>query len=90
MRETLWLVVVERARQRWYSEGVTLTELAEILQGLGAYNAINLDGGGSSTMVIGTGNGVRKRSMLLSIPVSPCVNALSPTTSGFASSVEKQ
>ena len=29
-----------------------LKEAAEILKGLGAINAINLDGGGSSTMVV--------------------------------------
>lgn len=46
----LWLVVVD-GRQRRYSEGVTLVELAEIILELGADIAINLDGGGSSTMV---------------------------------------
>ncbi len=34
------------------SRGVTLSELADILLNLGATDAINLDGGGSSTMVI--------------------------------------
>ena len=33
------------------SAGVSLTELAEIFEGLGAKTAYNLDGGGSSTMV---------------------------------------
>ncbi len=33
------------------SEGLTLYELAEFLQSLGARTAYNLDGGGSSTMV---------------------------------------
>ena len=47
----LILVVVD-GRQPGYSEGVTLTELAEIMLYHGGYNAINLDGGGSSTMVI--------------------------------------
>ena len=46
----LWLVVID-GRQRRYSEGVTLAELAEIILELGADVAINLDGGGSSTMV---------------------------------------
>ena len=34
------------------SAGVTLREAAEILRSLGARDAINLDGGGSSTMVV--------------------------------------
>ena len=46
----LWLVVID-GRQRRYSEGVTLAELADIILELGAEMAINLDGGGSSTMV---------------------------------------
>lgn len=47
----LILVVVD-GRQPGYSEGVTLAELAVILQGIGAYTAMNLDGGGSSTLVV--------------------------------------
>ena len=50
---TLWLVVVD-GRQRRYSEGVTLAELAEIILELGADFALNLDGGGSSTLVTAT------------------------------------
>ncbi|MEU7318229.1 phosphodiester glycosidase family protein [Streptomyces sp. NPDC007083] len=33
------------------SGGVTLTELARMMKKLGAYNALNLDGGGSSTLL---------------------------------------
>jgi len=47
---TLWLVVVD-GRQPRYSEGVSLAELAEFLLELGADVALNLDGGGSSTLV---------------------------------------
>lgn len=43
--------VVVDGRQPGYSAGVTLPDLAEILVGLGATTAYNLDGGGSSTMV---------------------------------------
>jgi exopolysaccharide biosynthesis protein len=43
--------VVVDGRSPGYSAGVTMTELAEIMQGLGATTAYNLDGGGSSTMV---------------------------------------
>lgn len=42
--------VVVDGRSPGYSEGVDLTELAEIMQGLGATTAYNIDGGGSSTM----------------------------------------
>lgn len=45
----LVLVVVD-GRQEGYSRGVTMTELAGILQGLGATTAYNIDGGGSSTL----------------------------------------
>lgn len=46
----VWLVVTD-GRQSGYSEGATLFEMAELLRGLGAANAINLDGGGSSALV---------------------------------------
>lgn len=42
--------VVVDGRQSGYSEGVTLSELADIMLDLGATTAYNLDGGGSSTM----------------------------------------
>jgi hypothetical protein len=48
--ERLWLIVVD-GRQRGYSEGVALSELADIAVELGAYAALNLDGGGSTTLV---------------------------------------
>ena len=47
----LYLVVVD-GRQPFYSEGATLAELAKILIRHGAHMAMNLDGGGSSTMVM--------------------------------------
>lgn len=47
----LYLVVVD-GRQPFYSEGMTIAELADLLDGLGVANAMSLDGGGSSTMVI--------------------------------------
>ena len=49
--DRLWLIVVD-GRQRNYSEGVTLDELAQIALDLGAYDAVNLDGGGSTTLVV--------------------------------------
>lgn len=47
----LMLVVID-GRQPGYSEGATLAELANLLVSLSVYSGINLDGGGSSTMVI--------------------------------------
>jgi hypothetical protein len=46
------LLVVVDGRQPGYSRGMTLRELAELLQRLGATQAMNLDGGGSSEMVV--------------------------------------
>ncbi len=47
---TLWLIVVD-GRQNDYSEGLTLAELGQVVVALGGYSALNLDGGGSSTLV---------------------------------------
>jgi len=48
-----WLILVMvDGRQPFYSQGATFMELAEILMDNGAYFAMNLDGGGSATMVI--------------------------------------
>lgn len=47
----LYLVVVD-GRQPFYSEGATFVELAQLLLDHGAYQAMSLDGGGSSTLVI--------------------------------------
>jgi hypothetical protein len=47
----MWLVIVD-GRQKGYSEGVTLAELATELIALGAYEAINLDGGGSTAIAV--------------------------------------
>ena len=47
----VYLVVVD-GRQPLYSEGATFTELAQLLIDQGAFVAMSLDGGGSSTMVI--------------------------------------
>ena len=47
----LYLIVVD-GRQPFYSRGATFAELAKIFIDQGAYIAMSLDGGGSSTMVI--------------------------------------
>ena len=46
------ILIVIDGRQPFYSEGATFVKLAELLIKYGAYFAMNLDGGGSSTLVI--------------------------------------
>ena len=48
---TLWLLVVD-GRQGAYSSGMTLEEVTSTLASTGATEALNLDGGGSSIMVV--------------------------------------
>ena len=59
-RETVYLVTVD-GRQPGHSVGMTLEELAELMttklpqftkSGQPAFQAVNLDGGGSTTMVV--------------------------------------
>jgi hypothetical protein len=61
----IYLVVVD-GRQPFYSEGATFAELAQLLQDLGAFYAMSLDGGGSSTMVIEGENG---KPVILNSPI---------------------
>lgn len=54
---TLFIMAID-GRQESHSRGVTLAELAAVLINFGAHHAINLDGGGSTALVIkdpGTG-----------------------------------
>ena len=46
------LFVTVDGRQPGYSEGMTLRELAWLMGELGAHDALNLDGGGSTAMVV--------------------------------------
>jgi hypothetical protein len=52
----LFLVVVD-GRQPGYSEGMSMYELASYMHGLGCTRAINLDGGGSSIMIVADDQG---------------------------------
>jgi hypothetical protein len=65
-RKTLILLVVD-GRQRRRSAGATLDELAELLSAEGAFDAVNLDGGGSSVLVAREGSGEIE---VLSTPIS--------------------
>jgi len=47
----LILMIVD-GRQPGYSQGVNLHELVDMLVAFGAYGGINMDGGGSSTLVV--------------------------------------
>lgn len=47
-----WVLVVVDGRRPEYSIGMTMTELAEFMLSLGCRQALNLDGGGSSTFWI--------------------------------------
>jgi hypothetical protein len=57
------LLVVVDGRRSGYSIGMTMRELADHLVGLGAIDAANLDGGGSSAMAV--------RGVLVSRPSDP-------------------
>src|SRR4029077_17860535 len=48
---TLFLLTVDGRSER--SVGATLVELAALMRRLGAWQAMNFDGGGSTTMVVG-------------------------------------
>lgn len=66
------LVMVVDGRQKGYSEGVTLKELADLLVRYGVKDAVNLDGGGSATLVHGAGerlNSVRQTGLPIERPV---------------------
>lgn len=52
----LWLVLVD-GKQPLYSEGMTLAEVTRFVQDLGADTALQLDGGGSTTMAISSATG---------------------------------
>lgn len=45
-------ILVADGRNFWYSNGMRYTEMGSVLKALGVKDAINLDGGGSSTFVI--------------------------------------
>jgi len=68
----LWVVVVD-GRQPDYSVGMTLPELTTLFEALGVGEAINLDGGGSSVMVV---DGIKMSRPSDAEGERPVVNAL--------------
>jgi hypothetical protein len=61
----LYIVVVD-GRQPFYSDGATFAELAELLRKQGAYMAMAMDGGGSSTLVVEGDDGLPR---ILNTPI---------------------
>jgi signal transduction histidine kinase/CheY-like chemotaxis protein len=64
----VWLVVIDGRRPGW-SEGMTTDQLARLLLALGAETALNLDGGGSSALVVRDARGGQPR--LVTRPSDP-------------------
>jgi len=64
-KQKVWLLVVD-GRQPGVSEGATLDELKQMLKDEGAIDALNLDGGGSSTLVRRQPDGSYK---VLNVPI---------------------
>jgi peptidoglycan hydrolase-like protein with peptidoglycan-binding domain len=48
---TLWLVAVD-GRQESHSRGANMKELGELMRDMGVHDALNLDGGGSTALVL--------------------------------------
>jgi hypothetical protein len=65
-KEKRLIIVVVDGRQPGYSEGATVAELAGIIDELGGYNALNLDGGGSAELAA---QGADGRPEVLSCPI---------------------
>ncbi len=63
--QTLWLLTVD-GRQTGRSEGCTTLEMADWLRAMGAQSGINLDGGGTTTMVLAAADG---KPLILNRPI---------------------
>lgn len=88
------LMVVDGRRDRW-SVGMTLKEEAKFLKSLGAVDAINLDGGGSSEMwingeVVNRPSDGQERRVSSSVLILPAPDALVPASLHTAPSVPLQ
>lgn len=63
----VYLAVVD-GRQQGYSEGLRTDELARVMLRFGAWDAINLDGGGSTTLVMDDTDDAKANSRLVNSP----------------------
>lgn len=77
------LLVVVDGRQAGYSVGMTLRELADVMVNLGAVEALNLDGGGSTVMTV-NGQAVSRPSGGLERPVANAMLVLPGADPGEA------
>nr|MBA2671445.1 phosphodiester glycosidase family protein [Gemmatimonadota bacterium] len=77
---TIVLVVVD-GRREGYSVGMTLEETAELMRELGAMDALNLDGGGSTTLVTAAGI-INRPSDAEERPVANALLVMGATRSG--------
>lgn len=50
-------ILVGDGRRKEYSNGLSYVDMAQIFKSLGAYDALNLDGGGSSSFCLSVGDG---------------------------------
>jgi exopolysaccharide biosynthesis protein len=66
----LFLVTID-GRQPGYSVGMTLREAARLALDLGATEALNLDGGGSTTMAVRRDSSGRERYEVVNRPSDP-------------------
>ncbi len=68
------MVTVESSNRRRRTHGASLKQLAYIMKAIGCYDAMNLDGGGSTVMIIGGKNimapGSPQRSREISVAVA--------------------
>lgn len=71
-RRYLYLIVVDGGQPN-VSKGVTLTQMAEILVSFGISNAMNLDGGENSTMVLGESGVVNSPSLGSEMSISNAI-----------------
>lgn len=58
-KKTLYLLVID-GRQETYSMGSSVHEAGQLLQYFGAFDVINMDGGGSTTLLIRENNEIKK------------------------------
>lgn len=73
------LLVTVDGRQPSHSVGATIRELRSLMQSIGATDAINLDGGGSTTMVVGEAVVNRPSDPTGPRPVADALLVLPPT-----------
>jgi hypothetical protein len=66
-RTKVFLMTVD-GRQNQYSEGMRTTEMADLFLQFGGWDAINVDGGGSTTMVMDDSNDGAQNARLINSP----------------------